>query len=472
MERNSSLPSNRWLVLAVVVLLPFMATLDSTIINVALPVMEKSLAVNMSTIQLIAVCYLITIVCTILFFGRLGDIHGKSIVFNMGLLTFTFGSLMCGFSRTFMILVLSRIIQAIGASAAMANNQGIITQVFPAAERGRALGISSTFIALGTLLGPPLGGIIVTYLSWHYIFLINIPIGFIAVIIGFRILPKTQIKTNEKIDFIGAFILTISLMLLFFSLLTSETVGFTNFLILITFFAAILSLIFFVFIEKNITKPLIDVSLFKNSLFSVGIICTFICYMSINSSNILQPFYLEYVLKLAPNLAGLVMMTYPLVLTIISPLSGYLSDKFGPEPLTFVGLIFISLGLYFMSTLKENTSIKVLCIYVSILAVGNGMFLTPNNSIIMSTAPQDKLGIAGSINAFIRNLGQSSGISMATMLLYRLMSLRIGKRVLGYVEGRSDVFIFGMKYVYICAAFMCFLGVLLTSLRLVKRMLK
>lgn len=457
---------NRWIILIIVVLLPFMATLDSTIVNVALPVMVKVFSVNMASIQLIVICYLITIVSTILFFGRLGDIKGKSIVFNVGMLIFTIGSLLCGLSGRLSLLVAFRIIQAVGASAAMANNQGIITQVFPANERGRALGISATFLALGTMIGPPLGGFIVTYFSWNYIFLINVPIGLITAIIGFKILPRKTDKNSENIDFTGTVLLGISVVLLFYSLVKGETSGYGNTVIIAAFFASIVLFIIFVFVEKRLKYPLIDFSMFKNSLFSVGIFCTFISYMSINSSNIVQPFYLENVLKIAPGITGIIMMTYPLILTVISPFSGYLSDKIGSEFLTFIGLILICTGMCFMATLNEHSRIPALCTYISIMAVGNGLFLPPNNSLVMSTAPKDKLGIAGSINAFIRNLGQSSGVAAATMLLYSLMSLRMGRKVFGYIEGRNDVFVFGMSYVYLSAAFVCLIGIVLTAVRL------
>ncbi|OPJ63882.1 MFS transporter [Clostridium chromiireducens] len=463
---NKGVYKNRWIILAVVVLLPFMGTLDSTIVNVALPVMVNIFCVNMSSIQLIVICYLITIVSTILLFGRLGDIKGKSIVFNFGLLVFTLGSLLCALSENFTYLVLFRIIQAIGASAAMANNQGIITQVFPPNERGRALGISGTFLALGTMIGPPLGGVIISYLSWHYIFLINIPVGIIAVVIGFKVLPRKINEVDEDIDFTGAIILGLSVVLLFYALIAGQTVGYENNKVIACFIAAIILFIIFVRKERKLKYPLLDLSLFKNSLFSVGILCTFICYASINSNNIVQPFYLENVLKMTPSFAGIIMMISPIMITIISPFSGYLSDKIGSEFLTFLGLILIGIGMSLMATLSETSTIQELIVYIIFIAVGNGLFLPPNNSLVMSSAPSDKLGIAGSINAFVRNLGQSSGVAMATMLLYSFMSVKMGEKVFGYVEGRNDVFMFGMKYVYISAAVICFIGVIVTAIRL------
>ncbi|EHJ00816.1 drug resistance transporter, EmrB/QacA subfamily [Clostridium sp. DL-VIII] len=466
---NKNEYKNRWIILAVVVLLPFMATLDSTIVNVVLPVMVNIFSVTMSSIQLIIICYLITIVSTILFFGRLGDIKGKSIIFNLGLLVFTIGSLFCGLSSDFWSLVFFRIIQAIGASAAMANNQGIITQVFPANERGKALGISATFLALGTMIGPPLGGFIVSYLNWNYIFFINIPIGVIATIVGFKMLPGKLSEKKEHIDFIGAIIFGISVIFLFYSLIAGETIGYANVKIMLGFLAAALLFVIFIIIEKRQKYPLIDFSLFKNSLFSVGILCTFICYMSFNSNNIIQPFYLENVLKMTPDYAGIIMMISPVIITVIAPFSGHLSDKIGSEYLTFIGLMVMGIGMSLMATLNENSSIRGLTIYIALIAIGNGLFLSPNNSLVMSSAPGDKLGIAGSINAFVRNLGQSSGVAMATVLLYSFMSIKMGKKVLGYVEGRNDVFIFGMKYVYISAALICFAGVAITILRLKKK---
>lgn len=460
---------NRVLILAIVVILPFMGTLDSTIINVALPAMVKIFDVNMTSIQLIVISYLVTIVSTILLFGRLGDVKGKSKIFNSGLLVFTIGSLLCGLSKSFSTLVIFRIIQALGASAAMANNQGIITQVFPANERGKALGINSTFLALGTMLGPALGGLVISYLSWNYIFFINIPIGIVAVIMGFKILPKKIEDKKEKIDFLGAGVFGTSVICLFCSLLVGQRVGYDNYLIILGFIVAIVLFCIFIYIEKKLEYPLIDLSLFKNSLFSVGILCTFICYVAFNSNNMVQPFYLQDVLKMSPSYAGMVMMISPIIITVLAPFSGHLSDKIGSESLTLVGLVLMGLGLGLMATLNENSSLYSLVIYITLLAVGNALFLSPNNSLVMSSAPNNKLGIAGSINAFVRNLAQTSGVAMATLLLYSFMSIKMGEKVYGYVEGRSDVFIYGMRYVYIVAAIICLVGVLVTGLRLKKK---
>ncbi|MDF3001847.1 MAG: MDR-type permease, partial [Bacillota bacterium] len=171
----------------VVVISTFMSTLDGSIVNVALPNMARALSVGTSRIQLVALSYLIVISGMVLIFGRLGDMIGKSRTFRYGLLIFSVGSLLCGISYSFLFLIVSRIVQAVGAAAMMANNQGIIAEVFPPTERGRALGLSGTAVALGSLVGPGLGGIIVGAGRWEYIFLINVPIGVVAYFFAFRL---------------------------------------------------------------------------------------------------------------------------------------------------------------------------------------------------------------------------------------------------------------------------------------------
>lgn len=159
-------------------------------------------------------------------------------------------------------------------------------------------------------------------------------------------------------------------------------------------------------------------------------------------------------------------MVYPLILSIVAPASGYLSDRVGSELLTFLGLIFTSTGLFFMSTLNEYSSLWTMMSFVAIMSIGNGLFQSPNNSLVMSTVPKSKLGIAGSVNALVRNLGMVLGVSLSTTLLYSKMSSKIGYAVFSYVNGREDVFVYGMKYVYITASAICAVGAVLTAIRL------
>lgn len=461
--------NSRWSILIIVVMAIFMATLDSSIVNVALPKMAKELNVPSSSIQLVATSYLIAISATILIFGRLGDMLGKTKIFKFGVGLFTFGSLLCGITSSFPMLIIARLIQATGAAGTMANSQGIITEVFPANERGKALGLSGTAVALGSLVGPGLGGFIVGAYRWEFIFLINIPIGLIALLCAFKLLPKSNKKSKEKIDGVGSILFMFTIVPLFVALIQGQNLGFTNPIILLGFIIAIISFIAFIFVEKKRENPLMQLQIFKNKLFSLSIFCGFISFVVIFCNNIIQPFYLQDVMKYTPQYTGLILMIYPLILTVVAPVSGHLSDKIGSEILTFIGLILITVGLLLMATLNENSNVISMVMFISAMSIGMGLFQSPNNSLIMSTVSRDKLGIAGSINALIRNLGMVCGIALATTLLYTKMSSKIGHKVTDYVAGRPDVFIYGMKTVYITSAIICLVGAILTFLRLITK---
>jgi EmrB/QacA subfamily drug resistance transporter len=462
----------RWIILIVVIMSTFMSALDGSIVNVALPKMAKVLNVTTSSIQLVATSYLIVISGTVLIFGRLGDMLGKTKMFKFGLALFTFGSLLCGITSSFPVLIMARIVQAVGAAGTMANNQGIIAEVFPPNERGKALGFVGTSVALGSLVGPGLGGFIVGAASWEYIFLINVPIGLAVLFYAFRLLPKGNRTAVGKMDGIGSVLFMLTIVPLFVALGQGLNRGFTDPLILSGFTVAIIAFIAFIFVEKKRENPLIQLQIFSNKLFSLSIFCGFITFVALFCHNITLPFYLQDVMSYSPQHAGLILMIFPLILAVAAPVSGHLSDKIGSEVLTFIGLLLVSLGLLLMSTLNENSTLLSMIAFIGTMSIGMGLFQSPNNSLIMSTVPKDKLGIAGSINALIRNLGMVCGIALATTLLYSRMSSKIGYRVTDYVAGRPGIFMFGMKTVYMTAAVICFVGTILTFLRLYRKRAK
>lgn len=459
---------NRWFILAVLVMQPFMACLDSSIVNVALPILQRDLNATMAGTEWIVSSYLIMISASILIFGRLGDMKSKSSIFIKGILVFVLGSFLCGISSSLPLLVLSRIVQALGASMLMATNQGIITDVFPPEERGKALGISGSFVALGSILGPALGGLIVTYFTWHYIFLINIPVGILCYIFAKKYLPIRVHKRAESMDKKGATLFFASTILIFTSILLSQHLGFTNLYVILGLILGLFILILFLRCENKIKNPMLNLSLFKKPVFSVSLICAFISFMAINTINVIQPFYLNDILFYSPGKISFIMMAYPLVLFIVAPLSGSLSDKIGSNILTLIGLFLTGVSMILLATLNENSKEISLFLMLSLLGFANGIFQSPNTNLIMSSVPKDKLGIAGGTNALIRNLGLAFGVSASTSLLYAKMSSLAGFRVLGSVDNRPDIFISGMRFVYLLVAFACFIGFLLSLFEYIK----
>lgn len=445
-----------------------MATLDISIVNIALPVMSKSLNVPLSSIEWVVASYVMMICSTLLFFGRLGDIVGKSKVFSCGTLLFTIGTLLCGICNSFIPLIVCRFIQGIGASAYMANNQGIITQLYPQEGRGRALGILAAAVALGTMVGAPLGGFIVSALSWNWIFYVNVPIGVILFGLGLKYLPSDQAVSDQHIDKIGAVLQFLGTMLLFGALIGAQEAGFSNPYILGAILLAIVILALFICLEKKKKQPLLDISLFKSKLFSMSLICALISFVCIAAYTFLFPFYLQDTLKISPSKAGLLMMISPIIIAILSAFCGTLADKIGAEILTLVGLLMMSASFFLMSFLNIQSEIITCAVFLAIMAVGQSFFQPANNSLIMSACPKDKLGIGGSVNSLVRNFGQYLGIVLSTTLLYIFMSSKLGRAVTDYVKGRDDVFVFGMQNNDRILMVLCLFGALLTAFRFAK----
>lgn len=466
MKKNvfDSMHENRWKILICVITVTFMNCLDSSIVNVALPIISTDLGVTMSSVQWIVTSYLIAISCLILLAGKFGDVKGKCNTFKGGIFLFTLGSLLCGISHTLPLLVASRIFQGIGSSITMANSLGIITDAFSKGGRGKAVGISGASVALGIMIGPAIGGIIVS-LKWEYIFLINVPIGILAFIAATKILPKENIKNDKKVDILGTVLFAIFIISTVLSVTEGQFIGYRSTPIIIGFIVSIISIISFITVESKSSSPVLDLNIFKNNLFSISIFCGFISFIAISCFTILLPFFLQDVLKFAPFYAGLFMMIYPIVLSIMSPISGALSDKIGSELIALIGLITLTISFILMCTITESTPLWLIGIYSAIMGIGNGMFQSPNNTLVMSTVNRDKLGIAGSVNALVRNLGMIFGVTLGTTLLYSKMSASLGYTVNNYIQGENAVFISAMDFVYLIAAIICFIGVLVSATR-------
>ncbi|NMS90554.1 MFS transporter [Clostridioides difficile] len=455
-------------VLFVVIAMTFMATLDSSIINVALPVLASKLNVSLSSIEWVIASYSIIICSTLLFFGRLGDILGKSRIFQVGTILFTTASLLCGLSNSLTLLIICRFIQGIGASAYMANNHGIITELFPKESRGKALGILVTAVALGNMVGPSIGGFILSIFNWNFIFFINIPIGIIVIFLNTKFLPNNK-KTSEKMDKNGAILQFLGTTLFFSALISAQQIGLLSPYILISLLLSIIFIILFLILEKRHPQPLLDLGIFRNLKFSLNLVCALTSFICIASSSILIPFYLQNTMKLSPIHAGLFMILSPLILAIFSPVFGNISDKIKSEKIILVGLIVMSFGFFLMSRLEESSILILFVISVSIISIGQSIFQPANNSLIMSNCPKSKLGVVGSINSLVRNLGQVIGITISTTLLYNFMSIKAGYRVNDYIIGNDKIFIFGMRNVYIIITLLCLIGAILIGFYLFKQ---
>ncbi|MDP4086833.1 MAG: MFS transporter [Bacillota bacterium] len=467
-QEDLTIQNKRYLILVILNLFVFMSTLDGSIVNIALPMISKNLNLPIAKTEWVVSSYLIAICTLILFFGKLGDILGKIKIFKIGTVIFIIGSLLCGFSSNLWMLITFRAVQALGASMTMANSQGIITDIFPPRERGKALGLVGTFVSLGSIAGPSLGGLLVSALGWKYIFWVNVPIGIIAILFGWRVLPKDFLKVKAKLDIQGSILFATFIISLFAGLLLGQQVGYQNGWILLSFVISIITFFIFLWVELHKADPMLHLSLFKNQLFSLSILCGFLVFVANFCFNIISPFYTQNILLLTPLGAGFLLMLFPITMAIVAPLSGALSDKIGSELLTFLGLMVMVIAQIGLATLHGGSSLTMVSILVALLGLGSGLFQSPNNSLVMSTVPRSQLGVAGSVNSLVRNIGMVVGISMATTTLFSVMSHIAGHRVTGLIPNRPDIFLSGMHVVFIGSASICLLSALLTGWRLLR----
>ncbi|MBN2012368.1 DHA2 family efflux MFS transporter permease subunit [candidate division KSB1 bacterium] len=403
--------SRKWWVMAVLGMGIFLATIDGSIVNIALPTLVKQFDARFETVQWVALSYMLTLATLMLSIGRLADMVGKKPIYFIGMILFTLGSLMCGLSQTIYQLIAFRIFQAIGASMMLALGIGILTESFPPQERGKALGISGAIVSIGIILGPTLGGMLIDLISWHWIFFVNLPIGIVGSFMVIRILPNTKGAAGQKFDFPGAVALFVSLLAFLLALTVGQKIGFTHPIILSLLGTWFIFFIIFLVAEIKTNHPMVDLRLFRNQLFSLSLFTGFITFVCTGGIVLLMPFYLENVLHYDPHQAGLLMAIVPVSAGIISPLSGSLSDRFGTRPVAIVGLIFMLIGYSSLLSLSATTTTIGYLIRFFPVGLGIGVFQSPNNSAIMGTASKEKLGVVSSLLSLTRTLGQTSGIA-------------------------------------------------------------
>ena len=458
--------AKRWLILLNVSTSVFMATLDGSIVNIALPVISKKLSVDISSIQWVVTAYLLTISILLLIWGKISDQYGRKNVFAAGFIIFTAGSALCSLSTSLSMLVFSRMIQAIGASSMMALSQGIITATFPPKERGKALGIVGTTVAIGSLVGPGLGGVLVHSIGWQSIFYINIPIGIIGTVLTFLIIPKLH-QIPEKVDFdykgTAMFVVLISLLFLGLLMFQESRISIVPLIVMLLVSAVLLAL--FIRHEKAAIHPLINLKLFNNSVFSLGIASGYLIFVAMFASILFLPFYLQYVLSLNTLAAGLLMSFYPIATAVVAPVSGWISDKISYRPLTIAGLVISTFSLFALSTLDAGSTHFKFAALMSLLGMGTALFHSPNTSSIMGSVPRDQLGIAGGINALFRNLGMISGITLSVNLFSLFTRMNINSISNNSAPLDTSLFLKGFKIVMTSAAITCLLAAVISIVR-------
>jgi EmrB/QacA subfamily drug resistance transporter len=416
--------------------------------------MVKELHTDFPTIQWVVVSYILVITSLMLGAARLGDIIGAKKVYLAGLAFFTVSSLLCGAAPGAGWLIGFRVFQGLGAAMMQAMGLAIITAVFPPQERGRALGIIGGIVAIGLAMGPAVGGLIIGLAGWRWVFLVNVPIGIITGLVVCNYIPSLRPgQQGQRFDGAGAVLLLATLVCYALAMTMAQRTGFTAPLALGLFVAAVLGLCSFVLLESRLHQPMIDLSIFRDPLFSMNLLMSFLVFTMIGGILVL-PFFLELVMGYSTEKAGLFMMVVPVCMGMVSPWAGTLSDKHGSRSISLLGLVVMVGGCLAVSTLHAGVSGLGYILRATPIGIGMGLFQAPNNSAVMGHAPNNRLGVASGLLSLSRTMGNSTGLPLMGTLFtshaFALANLPAGTSL---AELPREAIAGGVAGVYRTAAF-------------------
>ncbi|XJZ26869.1 MFS transporter [Bacillota bacterium Lsc_1132] len=414
---NKEKAKNHWYVVATVCIGAFMAALDASIINIALPKLQQQFNTPMNEIEWVSLAYLLSLASLILIFGRLADLIGRRWLYIIGFVLFSVSSLFCGLAPSLSVLVISRVLQGMGAALLQANSVSIITFATPKKDLGKAIGIQASAQGIGLSLGPVVGGTLLSFVSWKWLFFINLPIGVIGTVLGILFLPKDSIKAvKAKFDYTGAIFLIPSLITIIYILNMGLKLGWTSPVILSCLAIATVFTSLFIRTESKRSEPLVDLSLFKNSFFTFGNITGILSFMVMYAVLLLTPYYLDQVKNLPVFQASFLITVIPIGMTIATPISGMITDRRGPALPLLLGLSMATIGSLLLTFIDSTGTYVITCIGLFLVGSGIGMFTPPNNSSIMGSVPQNVLGITGGILNMSRTLGMGLGVTLGGLM--------------------------------------------------------
>ncbi|HEY3390683.1 MAG TPA: MFS transporter [Prolixibacteraceae bacterium] len=399
--------------LTIAVLTSFLGPFLISGVNIALPAIEKEFDLNAVALSWIVTSYLLSSAVFLLPIGKLADIRGQKAVFQGGIILFTIATALCGIAPNGLMLILLRVFQGLGAAMTMTTGAPILVSVFPPAERGKVLGLNVAAVYLGLSMGPFIGGILTQYFGWRSIFLFCIPIGIAAIVLVFFKL-KTNLITRipGKIDHVGSLYYSAGLIAIVYS--TSNLNKSFGWPLLIT---GILFLMLFVRRCRKSAYPIFEIKLFtRNKIFAFSNIAALINYSATSSLVFLMSLFLQKINGFTPQHAGLILVAQPLMMTILSPFAGKLSDKIEPRKLATAGMMISAAGLFMLAFISQQTPVYVIVGILVIMGTGFGIFSSPNMNTIMSSVEKKQLGIASGTSATMRVVGQMMSMMIATLI--------------------------------------------------------
>ena len=429
-KRDSSFhPRNKsykWWLLANVMIGTFMAVLDATIVNVGLPKIMSSFGVGLDKIEWVITAYMLAMAVMLPTAGWLADKFGYKRIYFLGLMLFTVGSFLCGMSGDENILILSRIIQGLGAGAIQPIGMAIITREFPPHQRGVALGFWAISAAASVSFGPLIGGYLVDNFSWQLIFDVNVPVGILGLLATVIIQKEYINKKIRSFDYVGFISVSLFLPLVLYALTegnaATNTAGWHAPYVLICFAISAITLVIFIITELNIKEPLIDLKLLKNHNFGLANLIIFIFSVGMFGSTFLLPMYLQNSLGYTAIQSGAVFLPVGIIQGMMSPIAGLLSNKIDAKIPIVIGVVVLAISFYLNTFLSPLTEHSYIMISLYLRGFAMGLLFTPLSTVSLSEVPREKMAQASGISNIVRQLAGSFGVAvLATLLSTRML---------------------------------------------------
>jgi len=406
--------ANKWATFAILAIGVLMATLDSSIVNISLPVIAHYFGVPLNgAVEWVTIAYLVVVAGILLTVGRLADTIGHKPIWVAGLIIFTVGSALCGAASSLGMLIAARALQGLGGAFIMAISPAMLTSAFPPEERGRALGWNAVIVALGVSIGPTLGGIITENLTWRWIFFVNVPIGVIGVIATLRVLKERMRRGRGRFDPLGALLLAVGLVALTSGLSFGQEWGWSSPLLRAVLATSVVALAALIVVERRVPHPVIDLALLRQRVFLSANVSLVLSFLALFAVSFMLPFYLEELRGFPTEKAGLLLTPLPLTIAVLAPISGSFADRIGTRWLAAGGLAIACTGLFFISQLNAQNSTWDIIWRLVLVGAGQAMFQSPNNSALMGAASREQQGSASGFLATGRVVGQSVSVALA-----------------------------------------------------------
>ncbi|MGZ3496728.1 MAG: MFS transporter [Vulcanimicrobiaceae bacterium] len=402
----------KWYALAAVMLGTVMGPLDGSVVNVALATIARAFNTRVDNVEWVLLAYMLVTASTLILFGRLGDMIGQKRIYLAGFALFGLSSLACALAPALGVLIAARAVQGLGAAMLMSCTPAIITETFPAHERGRALGFNGAAVAVGLTSGPLLGGFIVTYADWRWIFLINVPISIVALIVAALVL-KPEARQEARFDFAGAALGSSALLAVSLALSRAHVWGWDSpaTLGLLAYF--VIAVIAFVQLERRVPAPVLDLELFQNRTFALSVMAATLFFCATFSVTFIIPLAAQTVLDRNGLQAGLLLFPMFVLNVILAPLAGALSDRVPARYISTIGSSCFAIGALLLTALPQRPQPWMIVACLTVAGCGTAVFSQPNNNAIMGNAPPNRRGVAAGVLATARTTGQLLGVAVA-----------------------------------------------------------